>query len=240
MILAVDAGNSRIKWGCHDGQGWSMSGWVARGAVSRLRQDWAALDTPETILVSNVAGPEVRDALEQMLSCWNIPVRWVAARPEQCGVRNYYTHPEKLGSDRWAALITAWRREARACVVVNAGTALTVDALDDHGAFLGGMIAPGLATMHRALAIDTAQLNVAPGNFAPFPGNTADALYSGALAAMAGVVLRVQMELARHSARAPVCLIGGGDGPALLELLGGEATLVDNLVLDGLIEIARE
>lgn len=240
MILAVDAGNSRIKWGVHDGQGWQRRGWAVTTGALPLSHDWADISAPQTIVVSNVAGPVVRRRLEQALAKWPVAVRWIAALPEQCGVRNGYQAPGQLGSDRWAALIAAWRRQAQACVVVNAGTALTVDALDDHGNFLGGMIAPGLATMLRSLAADTAQLDVAPGRYSAFPGNTADALYSGALAAMAGVVGRVQMALAQGAISRPLCLISGGDAPALCELLGVGATVVDNLVLDGLIEIAQE
>lgn len=240
MILAVDAGNSRIKWGVHDGQEWRRRGWAATADALQLSQDWADIAAPQTVVVSNVAGPVVRDRLEQALAKWPVPVRWIAPLPEQCGVRNGYRNPGQLGSDRWAALIAAWRRQAQACVVVNAGTALTVDALDDRGNFLGGMIAPGLATMLRSLAADTAQLDVAPGRYMAFPGATADALYSGALAAMAGVVGRVQRELAHRTASPPLCLVGGGDAPALCELLGVGATVVDNLVLDGLIEIAQE
>ncbi|MBS4095911.1 MAG: type III pantothenate kinase [Sulfuricella sp.] len=240
MILAVDAGNSRIKWGCHDGQDWRRQGWVETPNAERLLQDWADIDTPRRIVISNVAGATVRDALEVVLAKWTVPILWLTASAEQCGVKNRYEQPAKLGSDRWAALIGAWRRTARASVVVNAGTALTVDALSDQGEFLGGMIAPGLSTMWRSLAAGTAQLDVLPGSYVRFPRNTADALYSGALAAMAGVVLRVRSELAQQSAAPPICLIGGGDGPALRELLGGEALLVDNPVLDGLIEIAQE
>lgn len=240
MILAIDAGNSRIKWGEYAENAWQRRGWVLTNGVTELAQQWAALPAPRRVVIANVAGAEARGAILEALTAWPVTPDWVTAQPTQCGVRNGYEQPERLGCDRWAALIAAWHRYRRACVVVNAGTALTVDALDDTGTFLGGMIAPGLNTMLRALAANTAGLAVAPGEYGEFPTNTADALYSGALAAMSGVVRSVREELAQRAAQLPACLLGGGDAGLLARRLGDACEVVDNPVLDGLIEIAQE
>ena len=240
MILAVDAGNSRMKWGLHDGHGWTSKGWAANTDAAALERAWASMDVPCRIVVSNVAGATARHMLEESFSRWSVEARWIAATIEQCGVRNGYDNPTQLGCDRWAALIAAWRRCGCGCVVVNAGTAVTVDALADDGTFLGGMIVPGLMPMRHALAAHTAALVVATGCFTQFPGNTADAVYSGALSAMAGAVEKMVVALAEKMGRTPRCLISGGDADLVRECLSVEVTIVDNLVLDGLIEIARE
>lgn len=240
MILAVDAGNSRVKWGLHDGHVWRGKGWAANADMAALDHAWSSMDAPDRIVVSNVAGEPVHARLERLFARWPVEVGWIAASAGQCGVRNGYDHPSQLGCDRWAALIGAWRRCAGGCVVVNAGTAMTVDALADDGTFLGGLIVPGLMPMRHTLASHTAGLVVAPGYFSPFPANTADAVYSGALTAMAGAVEKMVVTLTEKIHKTPVCLISGGDAGLVRERLCVAATIVDNLVLDGLIEIARE
>lgn len=238
MILAVDAGNTRLKWGLHDGKAWLEQGWVATADAARLGDVWRELAAPDKIVASNVAGPGVRERVEEACGRWPAGVRWIVAEESRCGVRNGYENPAQLGSDRWAALVAARAIAPEGCVVVNAGTALTVDALSADGAFLGGMIVPGLAAMRRALAGSTAAVAVEGGGLRAFPANTADAVYSGALAAMAGAVERMAGALASEQGRAPVCLLSGGDAALLLPLLSGKAAMVDNLVLEGLIRIA--
>ena len=242
MILAVDAGNSRIKWGMHDGLAWIRKGWVSHADAVTLERDWLTLPEPSRIVVSNVAGDAMRLMLEQMLTRWTVVspgTYWITSLPEQCGVYNRYDNPAQLGCDRWAALIAAWRRCAGACVVVNAGTAVTVDALTDEGVFLGGMIVPGLLPMRQALARRSTNLSVACGHFSQFPGNTADAVHSGILSAIVGAVEKMVAVLEEKCGKTPLCLVSGGDAALVRERLSVDAMIVDNLVLDGLIEMSQ-
>ena len=158
MILAVDAGNTRIKWGLHDGNSWQAKGWVATADAAGLGDAWKDLAAPERIVASNVAGPQVAMQIEEACKGWPARIQWIVAVESQCGVSNGYEIPSQLGSDRWAALIAARAIAPEGCVVVNAGTAMTVDALTADGVFLGGLIVPGLATMLRALAENTAAI----------------------------------------------------------------------------------
>jgi type III pantothenate kinase len=238
MILAVDVGNTRIKWGLHDGNSWQAQGWTATADRAGLRDAWKDLAAPERIVISNVAGSQVAMPIEDACKVWPAGVQWIAAVESQCGVRNGYETPTQLGSDRWAALIAARAIAPEGCVVVNAGTAMTVDALTAEGVFLGGLIVPGLATMQRALADNTAALGEGGGHYTDLPRNTADAVYSGALSAMVGAVWHMNALLAGEIKRAPTCLLSGGDAQLLLPLLSGKTRMVDNLVLDGLIRIA--
>jgi type III pantothenate kinase len=135
-------------------------------------------------------------------------------------------------------LIAARHIAPEGCVVVNAGTAMTVDALTADGVFLGGLIVPGLTTMLRALSESTAAIGEARGNYRDIPKNTPDAVYSGALSAMAGAVRHMNALLAGEEKREPTCLLSGGDAQLLLPLLSAKTRKVDNLVLDGLIRIA--
>lgn len=240
MILALDAGNTRIKWGLHDGNSWLSKGWVASADATGQGEAWKGIAAPDQIVVSNVAGQQVAVQIEAACKDWPARIEWISAVESQCGVRNGYEIPSQLGSDRWAALIAARAIAPEGCVVVNAGTAMTVDALTAEGVFMGGMIVPGLAAMRRALAESTAALGEGGGYYRDLPRNTSDAVYTGALSAMVGAIWHMNALLAGEIKRAPTCLLSGGDAQLLLPLLSGKTRMVDNLVLDGLLRIALE
>src|SRR3546814_17254315 len=67
------------------------------------------------------------------------------------GLRNAYREPERLGVDRWLAMIAAWHTHRGAACIANAGTALTVDVIDAQGQHLGGIIAAGRAEQQSAI-----------------------------------------------------------------------------------------
>jgi type III pantothenate kinase len=181
--------------------------------------------------------------VEGQLSRWRLPVEWIVPVDEACGVRNGYAAPAQLGADRWASLVAARQRllqdgAPRPAIVVNAGTAVTVDALDEQGVFRGGLILPNMRLMLRALADNTASLKVPPGRYADFPTSTADALYTGALQAVCGAI-----ELARarlpYEGEPAVCFLAGGAAPELAPHLTAPVELVDNLVLEGVLVLAE-
>ncbi|MEN3351885.1 MAG: type pantothenate kinase [Betaproteobacteria bacterium] len=234
-LLAIDAGNSRIKWGLYEAGGWIARGVVATAEAHRLRAAFSQLVSPGRVIAANVAGVLTADRIAECVSRFGVGVQWVESREEQCGVRNSYGEPARLGPDRWAALIGARHLHAGACVVVNAGTTMTVDALNSEGIFVGGVIVPGFMLMRNALASNTALLKLHDGHFSFFPDNTADAMCSGALNALAGAVDRMLRYLNETGEEAMV-LLSGGDA-ALLEPMLSTPRLVDNLVLEGLLRI---
>ncbi len=232
-LLAIDAGNTRIKWAVHDGKQWLAQGSALHAEASNLAEAW-----PQPIhnaIVSNVAGKEIQQSIQQQLDVLEIPVTWVVSGAAACGVKNSYDNPAQLGTDRWAAMIAAWQRCQAACVVVSAGTALTVDALSSQGEFLGGLIVPGLHVMHAALARNTAGLSHGGGEMSDFPTCTSDAMHSGALHAMTGAVSAMLLKLQQREGAAPGLILTGGDAHALKAALSGQGEIVDNLVLEGLV-----
>lgn len=236
-MLLLDVGNSRIKWAQVEEGQWLRQGTAGVAEWPALRQAFASLAQPDKILVSNVAGHEVAQQLCAACGKWACPVEFITAQIEQCGVRNKYDQPAQLGSDRWAALIAAWQHERAACLVVNCGTATTIDALSDAGEFLGGLILPGMEMMRRGLAAGTAQLAESAGGWREFPRNTADAIASGAIQATVGAIVRQHDFLGVSGAR---CLLSGGAADSVLPHLGLPLLRVDNLVLQGLQIIGQE
>jgi type III pantothenate kinase len=237
-ILTVDAGNTRIKWGLWDGH-WLRQDSVPTPEAVLLAAAWQGLPKPRQLVACSVAGKQVGDWLDGWARAQGLTVHWVTSQREQCGVRNGYAEPSQLGADRWAGLIAARSLVGGAALAVNAGTAVTVDALTQDGEFLGGLILPGLELMAESLARGTAGLSRTSGAFAAFPRNTADAIASGALQSVCGAVERMERELASQGT-APQILLSGGAAETVRSHLGRPARVVSNLVLEGLCVIAQD
>jgi type III pantothenate kinase len=232
-VLLLDVGNSRCKWALvRDGK-WLHQGESGNSEWMTLQHTFASLPTPTRVLASNVAGEAMAACLHAICAEWKCALEFVAARAEQCGVRNGYEQPERLGSDRWAAMIAAWTQVRGACLVVNCGTATTIDALSAQGEFPGGLILPGVGLMQHSLATKTAQLAAAQGTLQEFPRNTADAIHSGILRATLGAI-RHQFGLLQARGGTVRCLFGGGAADVVQPHFDLPSERVDNMVLKGL------
>ena len=240
MILAVDAGNSRVKWALHDGRSFVREGWAMHAGLDALDAQWSSLPTPSVIVIANVAGDGIGERLRRFSERWKTAPRWVFSSRSQAGVSNRYDEPSQLGIDRWAALIGARGLSSDPCVVVNAGTAMTVDALTAEGEFIGGIIVPGFDLMHESLAAHTARLSAERGNFTSFPRTTRDAITSGAIQALCGAVERMRDAMLAAGNREPVLIFSGGAGELVARHMGRPVRIVDKLVLEGLVQIALE
>lgn len=227
-ILCLDAGNSRLKCGLHDGGGWRMQGVLNYAAFDDLGAELT--ERPTRIVACNVAGEAVRQRIEALADRLDLPLDWLTGSSAARGMINGYDRPEQLGADRWAALIAAHALHAGPAVVVMAGTATTIDALDGSGRFRGGLILPGLSLMRTALASNTADLPDALGRYRSQPTNTDDAIVSGSIDATLGAIERLRATLGREA----LCLLSGGAAAELAPHLNPPCRLVDNLVLEGL------
>ena len=229
LTLCLDAGNTRLKYGVHDGRAWRAQGALDHAETERLLALLMTLP-PTRIVACNVAGEAMRARIEARASQLNVPLSWLRANAAVGDLRNGYDMPAQLGADRWAALIAARALGDGATVVVLAGTATTIDLLAADGGFQGGLILPGLTLMRQSLARHTADLPEARGVFRERPTNTDDAIVSGALHATLGAIERMRAQLGS----ATQCLVSGGAAAALLPHLALPARQVEHLVLEGL------
>jgi type III pantothenate kinase len=239
MNLAIDAGNSRVKWGWHDGQSWASVASVSliefAASSDHINPFSITHENPARIVISNVAGEGAQQLIVNWTSIFEVTPEWVHGERSLCGVRNQYERPELLGPDRWAAVIAARALEpGRACLVVNAGTCTTVDMLSAAGEFKGGAILPGVDLMRYVLHEHTGRLPLQEGRYVEAPRNTLDAIESGCRHAQAGAVERMYRALNGTA----LCMVSGGGGPALIERLDIPCRYVENLVLEGLARIA--
>lgn len=238
MILLIDAGNTRIKWGVVDAGGWVAEGMLGHEEAARFSGIAEEHRGLRRVFGANVAGSGVASEIARALDGVAPVPEWLAASAECLGVRNRYDIPAQLGADRWAALIAAHALYRCACLVVNAGTATTVDILDADGDFQGGLILPGEDLMRRALAGNTAQLPFAEGEFVHSPRNTADAIRTGCRHAQLGAIERMFREI--EDMPGARCVLSGGAAAQLAGQLAIPCSPIDNLVLKGLAVIAAD
>ena len=248
-FLAIDIGNTRLKWSQY-AEPQPGARLLAQGAeflenIDKLADGpWSTLATPTRMLGCIVAGDAVKRRVHEQMELWDVTPQWVVSSAEEAGLVNGYDHPARLGADRWVAMIGARHRmlargEHRPMVVVMVGTAVTVEAIDASGRFLGGLILPGHGIMLRALESGTAGLHVPTGEVREFPTNTSDALTSGGTYAIAGAVERMVQHVRTHCGAEPVCTMTGGAGWKMAPSMSVDFELVDNLIFDGLLEMAR-
>jgi len=234
--LAIDAGNSRIKWGVYS-SGWLQIEAVDTSAPEPLEQAWSLLKDIDRIIAVNVAGPKIKDLIICWLGHLHCPIEWVKSCASLGGIKNGYLDPEKLGADRLVAMIAAWDRVRRPVIVAGCGTTITVDAVDKRGHFIGGLILPGKKLMSRCLADGAYNLLNLSGVHAPFPVTTGDAIYTGIIEAACGAIERMHKRLSNVSPEYPAIILGGGDASLISTYLQMEHEFHEYLVLNGLVSI---
>lgn len=247
--LLFDVGNTRLKWGVFEDDRIIRHGNVDH---EKLKQrGFATLTTRlpanvDYVLASNVAGAAFASRLAGVIGIHcDTDVHFARAEKEACGVRNGYRQPRRLGVDRWVALLGA-RAETRSAVcVVDAGTAVTIDGMDNTGQHLGGMIIPGSRLMRDALSDDTSDIRLPkassrdPGSgLKLFASNTSDAVQSGTWNAVCGAIERAVGAM-RAAGMRPKIVLTGGDASRILKLLDGKILHRPHLVLQGLAHMVQ-
>ena len=238
MNLLIDVGNTRLKWALMiDGQArpGGVFAHVGMPLALELRREWGELAGVDAVFVASVVSAaregELDTLLRERLGC---PVHFVRSPAAALGIRNAYAEPHRLGVDRFLALAAAHARKPRVQVLISAGTALTVDAIDAAGEHLGGLIVASPQQMRQALLAATARVDARGGHLRELPRSTDDAVLSGSLYAAAGAIDRFRENVARHcAAPQPPLLLGGGGGDELESLLA-PVERVHDLVLHGL------
>ena len=240
----MDVGNSRIKWGVLENGNIRRTGHIAQDGIGKRGLQALTTKLPrriDDVFVSNVAGNTFATRLSGVIGMHcECDVRFARSARRGWGVTNSYAQPRRMGVDRWVAMVGAWAEVQGSCLVVDCGTAVTIDALDDDGQHLGGQIIPGVGTMANALAAATSDIpSVRPApsrggaDLGMFGRNTAAAVREGAQNAVSGAVDRAIRTL-QSNAYEPVVVLTGGDSSRILNALCEPPLHRPHLVLQGL------
>lgn len=231
MILECDIGNSRCKW--------RLVGGSSSGVFDYRKEGFSSFENLESVTEVKaciVAGVEITTVFERVVEgLFDCQPRFAKTATNCGGVHCAYENVSELGVDRWSAMVAAFKRVDGAVLVVDAGSALTIDLLDVSGLHLGGYIIPGHNMMCDALLKDTAAVRFdSVFEQAEFGKSTQQCVTAGVVVALVGAVkLSIQQATALVGSGFSVVLTGG-NADLLAPLLSGRVEVVPELVLDGL------
>ena len=243
MIVLLDVGNSRFKWGI---MGELTQVGVRYGnhtGPNRAQGVFQSLQElrPERIVVSSVLDTTFQDALSRLThDAFSVKPEFVQTDYEAHGIRVAYADPANLGVDRFVAMIAAHGLFNTACIIVDAGTAVTIDALSAQGRHRGGLILPGLSLMRRCLTKQTANIRMheRADEATLFATNTADGVNSGTLRTIAAAIENISTDMAAELDGPVTYILCGGDAEIVRPWLRREYLLYPDLVLKGLAFVA--
>jgi type III pantothenate kinase len=247
-MLVVDVGNTRFKWARVGDTVATLSSrsfatpTEPSSLASSLDCAWSGEFPPSRVVVGSVAGAALEQKLaEWVRTRWQVDTEFLRSRAIGWGVCNGYDRPDTLGVDRWAALVAARQLYPGALVIVDCGTAATVDALERNGQHAGGIIIPGVALMKRSLLDNTKEIHESePSHRVGFASSTGDAVHSGAILALTGLVEKVVREFARRVDESVTTVLTGGEASTVRAALTLATELQEQLVLSGLAIMAEQ
>ncbi len=237
-MLTIDIGNTAIKWALWDGEAIIRRGSFAysKRRPQQAFDHWQELRPEQPVMVVCVAGEDTETALaDWMRRHWSLTPVFLRSAARCGDVINAYDDPAQYGADRWAALLGARALTHGPVCIIDAGTAITVDLIDDGGRHKGGLIMPGLQLMREALLSGTAGIDQAGGKLTTFANNTADAVSSGTLHMLRAAIIDIGSSAANVLGANMKIIITGGTSELLLSLPGiPEMQFEPDLVLLGL------
>jgi type III pantothenate kinase len=233
--MLVDIGNTRIKWGVAKDSKIICGQPLVRQHLghNELLTCWKNISAPACMAVSCVSSIESFELVRTVAASLWPDIEIVSAQTQEYafGVRNAYIDTEKLGVDRWLALIAVRQHYQGYACIVDCGTAITIDLMDAAGCHLGGLIAPGLMLMKSSLAKGTEALMFDKKKYPIGLANTTDAaIYTGTLWSVIGLIEHIinkQPEFA-------TLILTGGDADLIAEQLKYQSIVDADLVLRGL------
>jgi type III pantothenate kinase len=255
MILLLDIGNTRIKWAqLLDDSLTPQQALVHRDVAEEAwtKQLFRERFRPRRLLIASVAGSKVAATVRREAEkAWSVVPEFISSTPVAGGVTNAYGDASTLGVDRWLAVIAGHEITRGAACVIDAGTAVTIDAVSQSGLHIGGMILPGIQVMVDSLLQRTSDIadhsrrsrtkagaDPRPGN--SFASNTGQAILNGAVVAVASAADRAASEAAATLKAPARAFLTGGDAERLQRMMQTKVELVPDLVLRGLAVLARK
>jgi type III pantothenate kinase len=239
MNLLIDIGNSRLKWALWNDGVLGQSKAMAHD--SRLASDtfdsaWGALPRPERVVVSNVMGNRIAAELRQWVTQrWQLKVEYLGSTKQAAGITNGYRDVAQLGVDRWAAIVAAYCMIGEACLVVDCGSATTLDVIDNDGCHRGGLIIPGVRLMMHSLTMNTEQISIISlsNKTSGLGQSTAEAITLGVVESAVALVASTRRKWASATGGEIEIIITGGDAATMLDAAHFPCRHAPDLVLQG-------
>jgi len=240
MILEVDAGNSRIKWRLlsSDSGVVQSRGVFANKDLEVWLKELDQISQIKKIRVSSVAGQYALKQMSAYFSQRNWAFIEAQTAKKTAGVTCAYTDPSTLGIDRWMGIVAAYNQFRSPCIIVDAGSAVSIDIIDGNGLHLGGYIMPGFEMGLQAILAGTSNVRVERLDFKEpmsfMPGHsTEQCLVRGQLLAVKSMVEHIFVGMQAKKI-IPEIVLTGGNGEQLVGVIDGFVHFESELVLNGL------
>ncbi|MGD8913381.1 MAG: type III pantothenate kinase [Candidatus Thiodiazotropha sp.] len=238
MKLYVDIGNSAIKWAFDVELRAGRLHQMESGKLPDAVEDaWLQLERPEAVYIASVRQQDIDiKLLTWIQQQWQLTAKFAHTRRREHGVTNGYQQPQQLGVDRWLALIAAHALSPLPKIIVDCGSATTIDAMDGEGQHIGGIILPGLRLFADCLRRNTDIPYYDAGEYQDyFATDTASGILTGAVVAQCASVKKLYQVLQEREKKDDIlCFVTGGDAGILTHHLELPHQVVPGLVLDGL------
>ena len=236
-ILEIDIGNSRIKWRRFADDRKVVTSRGINLDINGFLAEQANHEKPSTVRLSNVSDTKISSNIADWTGVnWNIQPIVAVVCAECSGVKIQYKDASRLGVDRWLAMLAAYNQSNGPCLIIDSGTAFTLDVINEEGLHLGGYILPGLRLMRESLVSKTG-IRLADQVLEPkleLGNSTQEAVFNGGVASLVALAEK-EIEEQRKKGFKPDLFITGGDASVLDDLLAyTKSKIEEDLVLDGL------
>ena len=244
-MLLIDIGNTRVKWAiCRDGE-WSNHSVAHHQDFTNVLSQ-SSLNWPNSInsaWVCNVGSETILHTVQNQLTKeLGISVNQAQVKRSFAGLKNDYKNLSSLGVDRWVAAIGARSIQPSGdLIVIDVGTAVTIDYVSNNNVFEGGAILPGMKLMHDSLVGHTENISSELSDITQVLGkDTQECVNSGIGYGLVGGIERVINEMQKSITTKPNIVITGGGMQPVVTLSPLHFIKEPNLVLIGLAEIANK
>ena len=243
-ILLVDAGNSRLKWAELDLQtglaAQQAQTYDKRQAIEVFIQVLDSYSQVRCITLVHVLTPVFAELVQTVCAQRHIPLNLVRSTQHAYGVTVGYKQPHTLGADRFVGLVAA-RRLAPVSMVIDCGTAVTIDAIEQDGQHLGGVILPGLQLSAEALiARAQGKLSVSLEEPSVFADGTGRAIGGGCLFGLLGAIEGICARMQQGMSTPALRILTGGTAAYLAPFLASDYVVKPDLLMQGLRYITEQ
>ena len=237
VVLEIDIGNSRVKWRRFANDCKEVKSRGINLDVNGFLAEQASYEKPSAVRLSNVSDSKISSEIADWTGVnWNIQPIVAVVCAECSGVKIQYKDVSRLGVDRWLAMLAAYNQSNGPCLIIDSGTAFTLDVITEEGLHLGGYILPGLRLMRESLVSKTG-IRLKDQVLEPrteLGNSTQEAVFNGGVASLVALAEK-EIEEQRKKGFKPNVFITGGDAGLLDDLLAyPKSKIEEDLVLDGL------
>ena len=236
-MLLIDVGNSRIKWSVWQNNQMTdnLKFFYGEENLQDLLLKNLANVSRQKVFVCSVANPKIGQIITKWFdSYWGIPAEFVETQRQQLGVVNAYHNEKALGVDRWLGMLAAYQRYKKAVCVIDCGTAVTLDLVNETGQHLGGLIMPGLHMMRQSLLMGAQRIDSLQGEVTVLANNTEDAVIGGCKHLLVSGLHGLYKKYCKQLGSELLCVVTGGDGESIAKAMDINCHYEEDLILYGL------